>query len=190
MNFFFGAHRYFTIPTNELPLQVQDHIKENRDSVRKNYTKKCDQNDNKNKKNSPKRAESRSDATRYYQLKSNPSPQFITFIDRHNAFDEMLNYLLRQPFIAFDAEWNPIKTSSPELALIQFATSERIFLIDVVSADISRNDWNQLATSVFNNLEILKIGEKISLLLLTFIELKSVNNAFFCVLQHFRRSPT
>lgn len=159
---FVSAHRYFNIPINELPLIVQDHIKENRDSVRKNYSKKCDQNDNKkNSKNSPKRAESRSDATRYYQLKLNSSPQFITFVDRHNAFDEMLNYLLRQPFVAFDAEWNPIKTSSPELALIQFATIERIFLIDVVSADISRNDWNQLATNVFNNLEILKIGEEI-----------------------------
>lgn len=148
------SYRYFSIPTSELPLLVQDHIKENRDSVRKNYTKKCDQNDN--KKNSPKRVDS--DATRYYQLKSSPSPQFITFVDRHETFQEMLNYLLRQQLVAFDAEWNPIKTSSPELALLQFATIDRIFLIDVISTDITRNDWNQLAANVFNNLEILKIG--------------------------------
>lgn len=148
--------RYFSIPTNELPLLVQDHIKENRDSVRKNYSKKCDQNDN--KKNSPKRVDT--DATRYYQLKSGPSPQFITFVDGHDAFHEMLNYLLRQQIVAFDAEWNPIKTSSPELALLQFATIDRIFLIDVISTDISRNDWNQLAANVFNNLEILKIGNE------------------------------
>lgn len=134
---------------------VQDHIKENRDSVRKNYSKKCDQNDN--KKHSPKRVDS--DAPRYYQLKSSSSPQFITFVDRHDAFHEMLSYLMRQQIVAFDAEWNPIKTSSPELALLQFATIERIFLIDVISADISRDDWSQLAANVFNNLEILKIGK-------------------------------
>lgn len=147
--------KYFSIPNSELPLLVQDHIKENRDSVRKNYSKKCDQNDN--KKNSPKRVDS--DAPRYYQLKSSSSPQFITFVDRHDAFHEMLSYLQRQQIVAFDAEWNPIKTSSPELALLQFATIERIFLIDVISADITRNDWNQLAANVFNNLEILKIGK-------------------------------
>lgn len=137
---------------------MQDHIKENRDSVRKNYTKKCDQNDNK-KNTSPKRMDDRADETRYYQLKSNPSPHFITFVDRRDRFDEMLEYLLRQQVIAFDAEWNPIKTSAPELALIQFATNERIFLIDVIATDISRDDWNRLAAVVFNNLEILKIGK-------------------------------
>lgn len=136
---------------------MQDHIKENRDSVRKNYSKKCDQNDN--KKNSPKRVDS--EAPRYYQLKPSSSPHFITFVDRHDAFHEMLSYLLRQPIVAFDAEWNPIKTSSPELALLQFATIERIFLIDVISTDITRDDWNQLAANVFNNLEILKIGKSL-----------------------------
>lgn len=155
INFLFVSCRYFSVPTNELPIMVQDHIKENRDSVRKNYSKKCDQNDN--KKHSPKRVDS--DAPRYYQLKSSSSPQFITFVDRHDAFHEMLSYLMRQQIVAFDAEWNPIKTSSPELALLQFATIERIFLIDVISADISRDDWSQLAANVFNNLEILKIGK-------------------------------
>lgn len=139
---------------------MQDHIKEkkeNRDSVRKNYSKKCDQNDN--KKNSPKRNDGRSDATKYYRLKLSPSPNFITYVDRRDTFDEMLAYLSRQHLVAFDAEWNPIKTSSPELALIQLATADRIFLIDVVSPDISREYWNQLAMHIFNNLEILKIGK-------------------------------
>lgn len=151
--------RYFNIPTGDLPLLVQDHIKENRDSVRKSYNKKCDQNDN--KKNSPKRTDGRADATRYYRLKLSPSPHFITYVDRRDTFDDMLSYLTRQNLVAFDAEWNPIKTSSPELALIQLATAERIFLIDVISADISRDDWNRLATLVFNNLEILKLGTQI-----------------------------
>lgn len=143
----------------KLPLLVQDHIKDNRDSVRKNSDKKCDQNDN--KKYSPKRNDS-VDAARYYRLKLNPSPHFITYVDRRNAFEEMLSYLTRQHLVAFDAEWNPIKTEQKqnEIALIQFATAERIFLIDVISTDITIDLWNKLAANVFNNLEILKIGKK------------------------------
>lgn len=103
---------------SELPLLVQDHIKENRDSVqRKNCNKKCDQNDN--KRNSPKRNENRSDPNRYYQLKLSPSANFISYVDRRGSFDEMLAYLSRQPLVAFDAEWNPIKKTFNELALIQ-----------------------------------------------------------------------
>lgn len=138
---------------------VQDYIKENRDSVRKNFNKKCDQNDN--KRNSPKRLENRSDSSRYYRLKLSSSPHFITYVNRRDTFDEMLCYLSKQHLVAFDCEWNPIKTSSSELALIQFATTDRVFLIDVISTDISLEYWNRLATNIFNNLEILKIGKKI-----------------------------
>lgn len=138
---------------------VQDHIKENRDSVRKNINKKCDQSDN--KRNSPKRLENRADSARYHRLKLNSSPHFITIVNRRDTFDQMLSYLSRQHTVAFDCEWNPIKTSSPELALIQFATTERVFLIDVISTHISLDYWNRLATNIFNNLEILKIGKKV-----------------------------
>lgn len=151
--------RYFNVPQKDLPLMVQDHIKDNRDSVRKNYNKKCDQNDN--KKNSPKRNDSRTDATRYYSLKESKTPNFISYVDRRDTFDEMLSYLSRQHLVAFDAEWNPIKTpTSSDLALIQFATAERIFLIDVISGAISIEYWNRLATTIFNNLEILKLGKR------------------------------
>ena len=145
------------MPTNELPLLVQDHIKDNRDSVRKNFNKKCDQNDN--KRHSPKRNECRADTARYYRLKLSPSPNFITYVDRRDGFDEMLCYLSPQHSVAFDAEWKPIQTSGSELALIQLATAERIFLIDVISTDITVDCWNQLATQIFNNLEILKLGK-------------------------------
>lgn len=139
-----------------MPLLVQDHIKENRDLVRKNINKKCDQNDN--KRNSPKRNECRADTARYYRLKLSSSPNFISYVDRRDTFDEMLCYLSRQHLVAFDAEWKPIQTSGSELALIQLATAERIFLIDVISTDITIDCWNQLAAHIFNNLEILKIA--------------------------------
>lgn len=140
---------------NQLPLTVQEHIKSNADSVRKNL-KKCDQNDN--KKRSPKRNANHADAARYYQLKMQPSPNFISYVNRRDNFDQMMTYLSCQHLVAFDAEWNPMKTSSAELALIQLATAERIFLIDVISEHITLECWNRLATHVFNNLEILKIG--------------------------------
>lgn len=176
--------RLFEVPIDKLPLLVQDHIKDNRDSVRKNSDKKCDQNDN--KKNSPKRIDS---ATRYYRLKLSTSPQFITYVDRRNAFDEMLGYLSRQHLVAFDAEWNPIKTEQKqnELALIQFATAERIFLIDVISTDFTIDLWNKLAANIFNNLEILKIGMQWinKCILLHFINVKKLKVTFKTKIKHF-----
>lgn len=75
-----------------------------------------------------------------------------------DKFYEMLSYLAKQHLIAFDAEWKPISNLSPGVALIQFATAERVFLLDVVAIDIDVVEWNNLATDVFNNVEILKLG--------------------------------
>lgn len=97
---------------------------------------------------------------------------FISYVDRRDTFDEMLSYLSRQHLVAFDAEWNPIKKTptSSDLALIQFAIAERIFLIDVISGAISIEYWNRLATTIFNNLEILKLGKrKIDSVSITFL---------------------
>lgn len=72
----------------------------------------------------------------------------------------MLAYLLRQPMVAFDAEWKPIgSSSSSSVALIQFATNECVYLLDAVTIDIDMDAWNRLAVQIFNNCEILKIGE-------------------------------
>lgn len=136
---------------------MQDHIKINDtrcDSVRKNFNQKCDQSEN-NKKYSPKRSEI--NTIRYHALKLNQS--HIRLIDSRDKFIEMLSYLTSQQFVAFDAEWKPIcTTSSQTVALIQFATAERIYLLDVVTIQLNNGDWNRLANDVFNNLEILKIG--------------------------------
>ena len=75
----------------------------------------------------------------------------------------MLNILSVQRFVAFDAEWKPTFCSTNEVALIQLATRNVIFLIDVIMLNISNEDWNHLGKRVFNNNEILKIGEKFSL---------------------------
>lgn len=39
------------------------------------------------------------------------------------------------------------------------ATRNQVFLIDVIQLDIHSEDWNQLGRQIFNNMEILKLGE-------------------------------
>lgn len=144
---------------------LQEHIKlkdARCDSVPRNINKKCDQFEN--RKHSPNKAERvdkkdcrDKDIDRYYSLKLSRS--HIQLVDDRNKFYAMLTYLSNQPMIAFDAEWKPISKTTLDVALIQFATSEKIYLLDVISIDIGINDWNNLATQVFNNLEILKIGK-------------------------------
>lgn len=81
----------------------------------------------------------------------------IIMVDSREKYFQMLSYLTAQFVIGFDAEWKPI-SCTPEVALIQLATNERVYLVDVILIDINANDWNKLATHVFNNVEILKLG--------------------------------
>lgn len=93
----------------------------------------------------------------YHTLSLDKSP--ILLVDTRDKFYQMLQQLTVEYVIAFDAEWKPICCSTAEVALIQLATKHQIYLIDVVSIDLVANDWNNLAQYIFNNLEILKIGE-------------------------------
>lgn len=93
----------------------------------------------------------------YHTLSLDKSPIFL--VDKRDKFYQMLEKLTVEYVIAFDAEWKPICCSTAEVALIQLATRHQIYLIDVVSIDLVANDWNNLAQYLFNNMEILKIGE-------------------------------
>lgn len=70
----------------------------------------------------------------------------------------MLLHLTKQQMIAFDAEWKPISSSSSDVALIQIASNDEVFLIDVISNQFRSDEWNELAVRVFNNVEILKLA--------------------------------
>lgn len=85
----------------------------------------------------------------------------ITIVQTRQEFYKMIKYLAVQNYIAFDAEWKPTFCTTTELALIQLATSSKIFLIDVILISIDISDWNKLGELIFNNNEILKIGLKI-----------------------------
>lgn len=82
----------------------------------------------------------------------------IILVDTSDKFNQMLNYLRSQELIAFDSEWKPTFLSMNDVALIQFATIERIFLVDVVTLGVNSQFWNRLGRYVFNNEEILKLG--------------------------------
>lgn len=135
---------------------MQDYLKSQRDTVRTNQTKKSDRVSNfhaDNKKYSPRR--NGVHGTEYHRLTLDRSQ--ISLISRRDEFYEMLSYLTQQHFVAFDAEWKPI-SATPGVALIQFATAEKVFLLDVIANDINATEWNRLAADVFNNVEILKLG--------------------------------
>lgn len=175
--------RFFAIPKDELPLMLQEqfNVKNTRcDSVRKNTSKKCDPFENrKYSPNKNERSDEKKDkndcrdtnADRFYKLKLSHSN--IHLIDERSKFDEMLQYLMVQNLIGFDAEWKPISIQCiDKIALIQFATAEKIYLLDVIRINISVNDWNLLATKVFNNPDILKVGESVNMVLSTIPILK------------------
>lgn len=189
--------RFFAIPKDNLPLGLQEqfNVKNTRcDSVRKNTSNKCDPHvnrkysPNKNERNDEKKEKNDcrdTNGDRFYQLGLSHSN--IHLIDERSKFDEMLQYLMVQSLIAFDAEWKPISIQCiDKIALIQFATAERIYLLDVISINITVNDWNLLATKVFNNPDILKVGEFINGILC--FNLKLIEDCYF--FQHFRRQRT
>jgi ribonuclease D len=71
----------------------------------------------------------------------------------------MLRDLQRQQIIALDSEWKPTQNINNTAALLQLATHKDIYLLDLILLQISDNDWWQLGNNVFNNDNILKLGE-------------------------------
>ncbi|CAH1395496.1 unnamed protein product [Nezara viridula] len=93
-----------------------------------------------------------------------------------NFLYNFLQYLLltqKQPFhlsliptlvdgactIGIDLEWKPTMVApAGELALLQLAKEDKVFLIDVLSLANSHHLWGQFAHVFLNNHDILKIG--------------------------------
>lgn len=61
--------------------------------------------------------------------------------------------------IGIDLEWKPTMVApAGELALLQLAKEDKVFLIDVLSLANSHHLWSQFALAFLNNHDILKIG--------------------------------
>lgn len=142
-------YRYFDFPFDRLPNVVKDYIEQGQNDSQKDFVPEADWDE----------AGASGDCnttTESHRLSLDESS--IVLVDERNKFYKMLKYLSGQYLISFDAEWKPTFSSTNELALIQIATREYIYLIDVVQLNIGLDDWSQLGKYVFNNNEILKLG--------------------------------
>lgn len=63
--------------------------------------------------------------------------------------------------VGIDSEWKPaFGAQQNELALIQLATWDRIFILDVIGLlGICPSFWHQAAQLFFENPDILKLGK-------------------------------
>ncbi|XP_055843854.1 exonuclease mut-7 homolog [Episyrphus balteatus] len=82
----------------------------------------------------------------------------IILVDRKSTFTDMIRTLEKHSLIGFDSEWKPSACQVETVSLLQLATFDKVYLIDVMSEDITDDLWRLFGRNIFNNLEILKIG--------------------------------
>lgn len=85
----------------------------------------------------------------------------LIMVDTVRDFHNMIEELSKVEMIAFDTEWKPAILKNNEISLIQLATRERVYLIDVMTLSdrrICSEDWSRLGREIFNNENILKLG--------------------------------
>lgn len=62
--------------------------------------------------------------------------------------------------VGLDSEWKPYFGTKPsDVALIQLSTGKNIYLLDVVELGHAHHLWKQLSIQLFENHEILKLGQ-------------------------------
>ncbi|XP_055913414.1 exonuclease mut-7 homolog isoform X2 [Eupeodes corollae] len=82
----------------------------------------------------------------------------IILVDRRSTFTDMIKTLEKQSLIGLDSEWKPSACQVETVSLLQLATFDKVYLVDVMSEDITDDLWRLFGRNIFNNLEILKIG--------------------------------
>lgn len=85
----------------------------------------------------------------------------IKLIDDRRFFEEFLDNGLRDiNMVGIDVEWKPsFGTKQPELALMQIATEENVYILDVTTIGNQLPElWNELGLVLFGNKDIIKIG--------------------------------
>ncbi|XP_018049146.1 PREDICTED: exonuclease mut-7 homolog isoform X2 [Atta colombica] len=85
----------------------------------------------------------------------------IKLVDNGRLFEEFLDNGLRDVnIVGIDLEWKPsFGTKQPELALMQVATEDNVFILDVTTiGDKLFELWNELGLVLFGNKDIIKIG--------------------------------
>lgn len=64
-------------------------------------------------------------------------PSSAAWIDTDQALAELIDHLLTQPRYALDTEFHRERTFYPKLALMQFASTERLALVDPLAVDVT-----------------------------------------------------
>ncbi|XP_048773011.2 exonuclease mut-7 homolog isoform X2 [Ostrea edulis] len=96
----------------------------------------------------------------YYKLKLDSSK--IQFVDTKEKYHELISLLSKPGLtVGVDSEWKPsFGNSIQRIAVIQLAIVNQIYLLDMIALDavLQENDWILLATALFCNEEVLKLG--------------------------------
>lgn len=150
--------RYFDIPFERLPNLVKDYIEQGQQDSQKDFEPEAEWDVAGASGDSCPASTTTESQHKLEKHRLSLDESSIVLVDERHKFYKMLKYLSEQYLISFDAEWKPTFSSTNELALIQIATRECIYLIDVVQLNIGSDDWSQLGKYVFNNNEILKLG--------------------------------
>lgn len=131
---------YYNIEESNRPTLVNDHFNNVKNGeVEENWDEPSDLKD-----------------SSFHSLQPNIA---ITLVDDATKFVDMINVLKTETLIAIDSEWKPTFTAVDEVALIQMAASNKIYLIDINVLQLSDNDWKKFGTNILNNEEILKLGK-------------------------------
>ncbi|MDR2065637.1 MAG: 3'-5' exonuclease domain-containing protein 2 [Prevotellaceae bacterium] len=108
----------------------------------------------------------------------------ITVVDSRKKLDEITEYLQNQPYLGFDAEARPrfIKGSKRRISLLQFATSNKAFLIRIDILGLHENIIN-----IFENQKIIKVGSGLTDDMYALRKMKLFNPAGFVDLQEYTK---
>lgn len=146
---------YFNIPKNRQPILLQDFTADsnNISQTSAELTASDTWEDIPSTSDTPKQGVPEDFLT--LSLPSN----CINHVQNASQFSTMLNDLRSQRLIAFDSEWKPTFCSDNELAIVQLATRQRVYIVDVANIKLPNvDDWHQLANTIFANEDIVKLA--------------------------------
>lgn len=88
----------------------------------------------------------------------------IIVVDTESSMINLLERgFLGITMVGIDAEWKPaFGTATSELSLVQIATHQTVYILDVFSLDRYTQLWIELGLRLFANQNILKIGTRMS----------------------------
>lgn len=135
--------KHFSIPKSDLPLDVREFV-EGKPPTYTRYSCQEDWDE-----------EDQGRGVSFHRLRKETKIHLVT---TRPEFSEMMDHLRGQSVVGFDTEWKPTFHANNDVALIQLATRERVYLIDVICLRVQNEDWARLGRYIFNNDEILKLG--------------------------------